>query len=291
MPGFDYDLHNHSVLSKDGLTPGKRLIDIAAKRKLKGLGICDHDEFPDETLYDYAARKDVKLALGIEFSCHKAHIIGYDMKFSEQDRIKLRARFDELRENFVQVTRYVIDELGKRGIAVTYEEIKSYAGKEPQKVFILKYLAEELKLFAAWSEARRYLQEQGLYIPDDTGASMLHPAKAVEIIHRAGGLAVWAHPFFTPEALRPGYVADLLDAGLDGVEVSYAYRENGYTGPESNEELKHKTLAMFKNKGLIASGGSDSHYPVKTHADLRPIMPGDYGISSAQAAPLQRIFK
>ncbi len=41
----EYDLHNHTSRSKDGEISGRDLIDMAVDRGLKGLGICDHDEF------------------------------------------------------------------------------------------------------------------------------------------------------------------------------------------------------------------------------------------------------
>jgi len=38
-----YDLHNHTIVSKDGQISERELIDMAVQRGLKGIAITDHD--------------------------------------------------------------------------------------------------------------------------------------------------------------------------------------------------------------------------------------------------------
>ena len=49
-------------------------------------------------------------------------------------------------------------------------------------------------------------------------------AQAIEVIHAAGGVAVWAHPFWDLDRIDEALatLARFADAGLDGVEVFYA---------------------------------------------------------------------
>ncbi|MGE4298059.1 MAG: PHP domain-containing protein [Desulfovibrionaceae bacterium] len=288
--GVAFDLHNHTSRSKDCALPPRRLVDIAAFRGLAGIGVCDHDELPDEGLYAHARRKGVKLALGVEISCRGAHVIGYDMDLASPALAGLVARFETLRRNYEHVSRRILAGLRKRGIHVAFEAVRAYAGKTPQKIFIAKYLAEEMGLFASWGHAMRYLHDEGLYIPDDAGVAALHPARAVETVRAAGGFAVWAHPFQTAPRRRGPYLAAMLDAGLDGIEGVYAYSHNGYKGPESDAELADQAQDMAKRHKLAILGGSDSHYPVKTRPDRRPIAPGDHGLTAAQVAPFAHIF-
>lgn len=283
-------MHNHSSRSRDGRTPGRRLIDLAAHRGLKGLGICDHDEFPDESLHGHARKRGVRLALGIEFSCCQTHVIGFGLALSLAEEARLEERFAALRENSVRVAGRILEGLSHLGIRIPAERLRAYCGKAPQKVFIMKYLVEELRLFDAWADARRFLRQEGLLAQDCDGLPPLHPAEAVETIRRAGGVSVWAHPFLTPEPLREKYLPEMLDAGLDAVEAVYAYQENGYAGPESNAVLEARTLALARAAGLAVSGGSDSHYPVKTGPDLRPIAPGDCGITAQEAEAFAHVF-
>jgi predicted metal-dependent phosphoesterase TrpH len=74
------------------------------------------------------------------------------------------------------------------------------------------------------------------------------PAEAVEIIIKAGGLPVLAHPLTTEDP--EGLVSELKAAGLVGLEAYY----NGYTAEEV-ESL----VALAQKHGLVATGGSDFH--------------------------------
>ena len=290
-PAAPYDLHNHTARSKDGQASPEEIIDIAAARGLKGLGVCDHDVLPDESLYAHARSRGIRLALGVEISCARSHVIGFGLDLSCPALKELEARFELLARNIEPVTRALLRDLGKQGVRVSYEELQAYAGKPPQKVFLLKYLAEELRLFPSWSHARRHLLQMDAYLPDDAGIAPLHPARAVEIVKAAGGFSVWAHPFFTPEPLRRDYLRDMLDAGLNGIEGAYLYRENGHKGPEGNEELAARARAMIRGAKVHLLGGSDSHYPLKTHPDLTPILPGDCGLDDAEARCLEGVLR
>jgi 3',5'-nucleoside bisphosphate phosphatase len=285
-----YDLHNHTSLSKDGKIPPKELIDLAISRGVKGLGICDHDEFPDESLYDYAKQKGLKLALGIEFSCRMAHIIGYNMNIQDADRAFLEQKFDELRKDYDNVSRQMIQLMQKSGIDITYEKIQKKYNKDTfSKLFIMKYFAEELGLAKSWSDSRKILKQKGLYIRDGQDVEQLEPSEAVDIIHRAGGFAIWAHPFITPQPLRHKYFKELLPR-IDAIEVHYAYDQNGYPGDETNEQLETMVREEIKDMKTLVSGGSDSHFPLKTYSDLSPIYPGDFGISEEEYNQLFWIF-
>jgi predicted metal-dependent phosphoesterase TrpH len=78
--------------------------------------------------------------------------------------------------------------------------------------------------------------------------------EAIEVIHAAGGVAVWAHPFWDvadpEEAL--GTLNEFADAGLDGVECFYA------THTEEQTRLLHGVAA---ERGLLTTGSADFHGP------------------------------
>ena len=75
---------------------------------------------------------------------------------------------------------------------------------------------------------------------------------AIDWIHDASGLAVWAHPFWDVE--NPAEVLDAIDRfsgfGLDGVEVFY---------PTHDAEQAHILLERCTERGLLATGSSDFH--------------------------------
>ena len=80
------------------------------------------------------------------------------------------------------------------------------------------------------------------------------PDEVIDIIHRAGGIAVLAHPFTTQP--DPGKLTELIDelknAGLDGIEAQY-----GRYTPEQNRQL----MEIAQTKALIPTAGTDFHDP------------------------------
>ena len=114
---------------------------------------------------------------------------------------------------------------------------------------------------------QRRRTELGLLDPSDflvayliEGAPAFSPreapsvGEAIALIHAAGGLAVWAHPFWDVSA--PGEVLELVDEfrthGLDGVEAFYVT----HTRAQTRLLAEHCAQA-----GLLSTGSSDFHGP------------------------------
>lgn len=77
-------------------------------------------------------------------------------------------------------------------------------------------------------------------------------SEVIDLIHRAGGLAVIAHPFQTEpdfEKLKT-LTEDMRELGIDGIEAIY--------GP-NHPEAEAKLLALASEKELIISAGTDYH--------------------------------
>jgi predicted metal-dependent phosphoesterase TrpH len=79
-------------------------------------------------------------------------------------------------------------------------------------------------------------------------------AEAIELIHGAGGVAVWAHPFW--DVKDPAEAVAVLErfvaAGLDGVEAFYVAHD------EPQTRLMVEQAARL---GLLTTGSSDFHGP------------------------------
>jgi signal-transduction protein with cAMP-binding, CBS, and nucleotidyltransferase domain/predicted metal-dependent phosphoesterase TrpH len=89
-----------------------------------------------------------------------------------------------------------------------------------------------------------------------TAAAVPGAVEAIRAIHEAGGLAFWAHPLdpagTAEAAAAEPLLAELVDAGLDGLEVFY-----GPYPPDRREAL----AALADRHGVMASAGSDYHGP------------------------------
>lgn len=84
-----------------------------------------------------------------------------------------------------------------------------------------------------------------------------HPKKVIEAIHKAGGIAVLAHPCCYWCISLDRFVKKLVDYGLDGIEVYYPY-------DRITRVVKfhsRKTVLKIADKyNLIKTGGTDEHH-------------------------------
>ena len=80
--------------------------------------------------------------------------------------------------------------------------------------------------------------------------------KLIEQIHHAGGIAVLAHPACCWALNMEQFIKDLVDIGLDGLEVYYPYprwrKYIKFSNPDDLERIADKY-------GLIKTGGTDLH--------------------------------
>jgi predicted metal-dependent phosphoesterase TrpH len=79
-------------------------------------------------------------------------------------------------------------------------------------------------------------------------------AQSIETIHAAGGVAVWAHPFW--DISEPAEVLSSIERfdalGIDGVEAFYI------THTEEQTRLLHGDC---QRRGLLSTGSADFHGP------------------------------
>jgi predicted metal-dependent phosphoesterase TrpH len=76
----------------------------------------------------------------------------------------------------------------------------------------------------------------------------LSPEEAVDLVHKAGGIAVLAHPSEISDSALPEKLLEMYD--FDGIEVYH---------PSADEAEQNKWLALAKKHNLLVSGGSDFH--------------------------------
>jgi len=79
-------------------------------------------------------------------------------------------------------------------------------------------------------------------------------AQAVELIHRAGGVAVWAHPFwdFKDPSVVEGTIRRFQRLGIDGVEAFYLTH---------SQEQTALIVGCCQELDLLTTGSTDFHGP------------------------------
>lgn len=83
-----------------------------------------------------------------------------------------------------------------------------------------------------------------------------NPKIVIDIIKEAGGIAVWAHPACCWSFSLDKMTRELIEFGLDGMEVYYPY--NGLRGILKFYSRNY-VLELAEKYNLIKTGGTDSH--------------------------------
>ena len=83
-----------------------------------------------------------------------------------------------------------------------------------------------------------------------------HPKTAIDAIHKAGGIAVFAHPCCCWVLSLDKYTMDLKKMGLDGIEVYYPYKRHRGIIKFHKREIVEK---IAQKHDLIITGGTDEH--------------------------------
>lgn len=247
------DLHAHTTASDGSFSP-RELVALAREKNLRAVGVTDHDTIAGwDEAFEAGQELGVEVVPGVELSTGyeggRFHLLGY--LFEAESR--LSRRLVELQEGRAKRNATIFENLAKLGVPLTEEEVRAIAGRDDGELG-RPHLARAMV-------NRGYVKDTqeafDLYLADGkpgySADKSLSPKEGIELIHDAGGVAIWAHPPFRKkfsydeleERLR-----DWISWGLDGLEIYYS----GY-----NEEDAAWTAAMVEKYNLIGSGGSDFH--------------------------------
>jgi 3',5'-nucleoside bisphosphate phosphatase len=263
MPHFDpdarvVDLHAHTTAS-DGEHAPEILVRQAAAIGLAALAITDHDTTAGVTAAAAAGSElGVEIVPGIELSAEppnlpnrarsQCHILGL---YVDPHSAPLLDRLREVIHNRNVRNARIVERIQRElNWDITLDEVEQAAGGDVvarphfARVMLDKGYVSSLK-----EAFDLYLGKGGrAYVERDR----LTAREAVDLIHRAGGVAVLAHP--NNLAMDPdetaAYVRELRDLGLEGIEARYNLH--------SAEETA-RYLALAERLGLVTSGGSDFH--------------------------------
>ena len=253
------DLHMHTTYS-DGLLSVDDVVQRCHDRGLQTIAITDHDSIDHiEPTIRLGSDRGMTVIPGTELSVsHNGkglHLLGYHIDHTSADlKEELSKQIAARRDRILKMAQKLSD----IGWAVDTSEIEGKAGSvgRPLLAQIVfeddrnreRCKKEEIETFSAFLD--RYLTTGAPAYVDRYRTTM---QRGIEIIHKAGGVAVWAHPAWNtrkaPETLEP-ILHDLVQLGLDGLEVFYG----AYT-----REDTEKLFALSQAYGLIQTAGSDFH--------------------------------
>ena len=262
------DFHMHSIYS-DGVKSPEELLRHALDCNLSMMALTDHDEIDGIKALRTAQEqldpeKTIKIINGCEFSADykdkSIHILGYRFDetnkelrdFIEYFKSKREERIDEIIRRCNNVGYFISkDELLKK-----FPKTQAYGRPHIGQLLIDGGYAKDIN--DVFKNILR--KDSPCYVPK----VKVEVPYIIDIIHKAGGLAVMAHPKLVSS---DEYVVEMLAYDFDGMEVYH-------TKHNDDDVKRYKTLAIKHN--LFITGGSDYHgIPGKA-----PDQFGDYLVSA-----------
>ena len=262
------DFHMHSIYS-DGVKSPEGLLRHAIDCNLSMMALTDHDEINGikalRTAQDQLdPEKTIKIINGCEFSADykdkSIHILGYRFDetnkelrdFIEYFKSKREERIDEIIRRCNNAGYFISkDELLKK-----FPKTQAYGRPHIGQLLIDGGYAKDIN--EVFKGILR--KDSPCYVPK----VKVEVPHIIDIIHKAGGLAVMAHPKLVSS---DEYVVEMLAYDFDGMEVYH-------TKHNDDDVKRYKALATKHN--LFITGGSDYHgIPGKA-----PDKFGDYLVSS-----------
>lgn len=246
------DLHTHTNKS-DGTDSPRELVNKAIVKGLTVLGISDHDTTSSWQEAIDSLRGNLELALGSEISCltHdgiSVHMLGLLFDGGHGD---MQVMLEETRDGRLPRMRKMVEKMQAAGIDISMADVE--AARPDGATLGRPHLADALVnkgLIPSRDEAFQGMlnNESEFYVSHVAPT----PVQAIEMIRRAGGVAVIAHPFASHrgQILQASDFEELVKAGLNGIEVDHRDQN-----PQEREMLRRIATEL----DLVITGSSDYH--------------------------------
>lgn len=243
-----YDLHIHTIAS-DGILSPEEVIDTSINMGLSGIAITDHDTVASlKIAEDYL--KDMKnnfkfipgIELNTDYKNSEVHILGYFIDYNNQP---LLDKLIDLRNSRYKRAEKMIEKLRSMGFLIDFQMVKKLSGNDLiGRPHIAQALVDKGYVFSVKEAFDKYISKgRPAYIP----RYKFSPNEAINLIKKAGGIAVLAHPGLIKNNL---IVKEIIEMGIEGIEVYY---------PEHHPIQIDNYLKICEEKNLLITGGSDFH--------------------------------
>jgi len=240
------DLHLHSYYSDGTLTP-TGIVERALARGLTAIALTDHDSV--DGLEEARARAEgtgLEVIAGVELSAHdggvEVHMLGY---FVDDHDAEFRQALVGFREQRLLRAHAILERLEEIGFELSWDEVLARAqGGAIGRPHIAEAMVRAGYVGTIDEAFKRFLGTRG---PAYVARRTLTPRGAIELVKRAGGVAVVAHP---ATMQRDSLIPELAKLGLTGFEVEH---------PRHDPGDRRRYQALCDRYQLVATGGSDSH--------------------------------
>ena len=269
------DLHMHTNKSDGALTPNQ-IIDEAVKANLQAISITDHDTidaYTDEII-KYAKEQGIKLIVGVEISTKSdrcgIHVLGYNFDLNNEEFKQNLDRIRNARHDYLKAVAKKLEALNYKINVEELDKIKSVTKAHISKDIIENEAnkSELLKQFGHIPNKGEFIETiMNENCPAYVQKVTVTPEAAAEMIRKAGGIVVLAHPvaYANEDNMTVEEVQQLINKMKpDGIEAYYIYTNR------NNEYINEidKWLKLAKDNNLFATIGSDFHMKDGHHAEI-----------------------
>ncbi|MDD4801596.1 MAG: PHP domain-containing protein [Syntrophomonas sp.] len=243
-----FDLHVHTSAS-DGVNTPEQVVLKAVDSGLTGLAITDHDTVDGlETAQRFieSNRFNIEFIPGIELNTDSdeddLHILGYYINYYDEHLIN---RLMEVQAQRRQRAEQIVNKLQAIGLDISFEQVKNMTKGD---LIGRPHIARAIHQAGYALSAREAFQE---YIARDMPGYVKRykftPGEAIELIKKAGGISVLAHPGLIKNSYK---INEIIKLGIEGIEAYY---------PEHSSTQIQEFIGLAQNHNLLITGGSDFH--------------------------------
>ncbi len=240
------DLHTHSIHSDGTWTP-TQIVERALARGLSAIALTDHDSVDGlDEARSRASGTDLEIVAGVELSAFdgsvEVHVLGY---FVDDHDGEFRQTLMQFREQRLLRAHAILERLEELGLDLSWDDVIERAkGGSIGRPHIAEAMVAANYCSNLDEAFRRFLGPRGAaYIPRKS----LTPRGAIELVRRASGVSVVAHP---ATMQRDNLISEMANLGLGGVEVIH---------PRHDDADRRRFARLCERHNLVATGGSDSH--------------------------------
>lgn len=243
------DLHIHTTAS-DGTWEPVELVENIKKAEIGIFSVSDHDSIKNVSETIELAKKENLLCIpAVEinsfFSGKNYHILAYCADHTNKELLEL---FETNRHELELKDNETIKIMEKRFDRVSFDEYLNYENDPSRGGWkALNYLLDK-GVCKDYKELFTLIEQWGNPFEK---VNFHHVSKVIEIISKANGFSVLAHPgakFYDSD--YKWIIDNMLEMGIDGIECFHV---------ENSDEVTEHCLDVCKKNNLIITGGSDCH--------------------------------
>ncbi len=254
------DLHIHTTAS-DGTWHPAQVIEVVQDAGIELFAVTDHDSVGNVLEVEKLARAaGISFIRGTEISCTLDsvlfHIVAYGIDPTRRELRGFLARNEQLLMSTDEKSLQILIDAGHE------IDLNAYAAYEYDRCRggwkALNFLID-LGLCADVRDFFERLFPDDYHVPFPTFPD---PAEVIELIHRAGGIAILAHPGGSTRRIperRAELFTQMLERGVSGLECFSSYHDAATT---------RYCLDFCDRHDMLITGGSDSHGAFTAHRQI-----------------------